>query len=110
MNIRTTANENGHQELRIVEAAGARPLNAGAGQAAGPGDLHSRVDKVVAAASAHAAAVDRKSRFPQEAFDAARAEHLLGFAVPASWAGKASASPMSRTFATGLARHAHRRR
>ncbi|MGA8612005.1 MAG: acyl-CoA dehydrogenase family protein [Xanthobacteraceae bacterium] len=88
MNIRTTANENGHQELRIVEAAGARPLNAGAGQAAGPGDLHSRVDKVVAAASAHAAAVDRESRFPQEAFDAARAEHLLGFAVPRELGGE----------------------
>ena len=88
MNIRTTANENGHQELCIGDAAGARHLNASARQAAGSGDLHSRVDKVVATASAHAAAVDRESRFPQEAFDAARAAQILGFAVPGELGGE----------------------
>ena len=53
MNIRTTANESGHQELRIGEPAGARHLNASARQAAGPGDLRTRVDKVAAVASFH---------------------------------------------------------
>jgi acyl-CoA dehydrogenase len=88
MNIRTIANENGHQELRIGEGAGVLHLNAGVGHAAGPDDLHARIDKVAAVASAHAAAVDRESRFPRETFDAARAERLLGFAVPRELGGE----------------------
>jgi acyl-CoA dehydrogenase len=87
MNIRTTANENS-QGLRLGEASGAPHPNSGLGQVANLGDLHTRVEKVVAAASAHAAAVDRESRFPQEAFEAARVERLLGFAVPRELGGE----------------------
>jgi acyl-CoA dehydrogenase len=87
MNIRTTANENS-QGLRLGEASGTAHPNAGLRQVASLGDLHSRVEKVVAAASAHAAAVDRESRFPQEAFEAARVGRLLGFAVPHELGGE----------------------
>jgi acyl-CoA dehydrogenase len=88
MNIRTTANENGHQELRLGEAASALHLGASVGQAPGPGDLRARVEKVAAVASAHAAMVDRESRFPREAFDAARTERLLGLAVSPELGGE----------------------
>ncbi len=88
MNIRTTANENGHQELRLGQTAVTPYLNANVGQTAGHGDLHTRLEKVAAAASTHASAVDRESRFPREAFDAARAERLLGFAVPHELGGE----------------------
>src|SRR4029077_21007512 len=43
---------------------------------------------VVAIAAAHAAAVDSESRFPKEALAAARAERLLGVAVPREFAGE----------------------
>jgi acyl-CoA dehydrogenase len=88
MNIRTTANENDHQELRLGEAASALHLGASVGQAPGPGDLRARVEKVAAVASAHAAMVDRESRFPREAFDAARTERLLGLAVSPELGGE----------------------
>jgi acyl-CoA dehydrogenase len=42
---------------------------------------------MVQAAAAHADAVDRGSRFPQEAFDAARAQRLLGMQVPTNLGG-----------------------
>ena len=88
MNIRTTANESGHQELRIGEPMSARQLNASIARADGSGDLQTRVNKMAAVASAHAVAIDRESRFPREAFDAARAEHLLGLAVPRELGGE----------------------
>ena len=44
--------------------------------------LASRAEKVAAVAAEHAAAVDRNSRFPAEAMAAARAECLMGIAVP----------------------------
>ncbi len=50
--------------------------------------LRPRVEKVVAIAAAHAADVDRQSRFPQEAIDALRAERLLGIAVPKELGGE----------------------
>jgi acyl-CoA dehydrogenase len=51
-------------------------------------DLRSRIEKVAAVAAAHAAAVDRESRFPQEAIAAARAERLLGIAIPREFGGE----------------------
>jgi acyl-CoA dehydrogenase len=56
--------------------------------AANAADLRSRVEKVAAIAAAHAAAVDRESRFPREAIAAARAERLLGIAVPREFGGE----------------------
>src|ERR1700686_4006776 len=50
--------------------------------AAGSADLMTRAAKVAAVAATHAAAVDAESRFPKEAIGAARAERLLGVAVP----------------------------
>jgi acyl-CoA dehydrogenase len=46
-----------------------------------------RAKQMVQAAAAHADAVDRGSRFPQEAFDAARAQRLLGMQVPTNLGG-----------------------
>jgi acyl-CoA dehydrogenase len=51
-------------------------------------DLWERVDRVTMVAAAHAVPVDRDARFPTEAIDAARAEHLLGVMVPVELGGK----------------------
>jgi acyl-CoA dehydrogenase len=51
-------------------------------------DLAARAEKVAAVAAVHAAAVDSDSRFPVEAIDAARAERLLGAAVPRELGGE----------------------
>jgi hypothetical protein len=51
-------------------------------------DLAARAEKVAAVAAAHAAAVDSDSRVPAEAIDAARAERLLGAAVPRELGGE----------------------
>src|SRR5579863_8730557 len=47
-----------------------------------------RIASVAAAAAADADDVDRKARFPQEAIDAARAQRLLGVAIPQSFGGE----------------------
>jgi acyl-CoA dehydrogenase len=58
--------------------------------------LRPRVEKAAAIAVAHAAGVDRESRFPQEAITAVRAERLLGIAVPKELGGEgASASEVA---------------
>ena len=83
MNIRTATINGIPKELRIRDAArNGQP-------AASPEtvELSARVDKVVAVAAAHAAAVDSESRFPKEAITAARAERLLGVAVPREFGG-----------------------
>jgi acyl-CoA dehydrogenase len=49
--------------------------------------LATRAEKVAAIAAKYAAAVDRESRFPAEAFAAARAERLLSAAVPREFGG-----------------------
>jgi acyl-CoA dehydrogenase len=56
--------------------------------AVGAADLRARVEKVASIAAAHAAAVDHESRFPEEAIAAARAERLLGIAVPKEFGGE----------------------
>jgi acyl-CoA dehydrogenase len=50
--------------------------------------LRARIEKVASVAAAHAAAVDRESRFPEEAIAAARAQRLLGIAVPKEFGGE----------------------
>jgi hypothetical protein len=50
--------------------------------------LASRVEKVVRVAAAHATAVDRESRLPQEAITALRDARLLGVAVPREFGGE----------------------
>ncbi len=52
------------------------------------GSLDSRAKTVAAVAARQAAEVDTQSRFPQEAFEAARAQRLLGILVPASLGGE----------------------
>jgi acyl-CoA dehydrogenase len=51
-------------------------------------DLTPRAEKVAAAAATHAASVDSHSRFPSEAIGAARAERMLGVAVPPDLGGE----------------------
>ena len=75
MNIRTATITGISKEIRIRDAAAERA------------DWRARVDKVVAIAATHAAAVDAESRFPKEALTAARAERLLGIAVPREFGG-----------------------
>ncbi len=55
---------------------------------AGGDNLASRAERVAAVAAEHAAAVDFNSRFPAEAVAAARAERLLGAAVPREFGGE----------------------
>ena len=50
--------------------------------------LSSRVEKVARVAAAHAAAVDRELRLPQEAITALREARLLGVAVPREFGGE----------------------
>ena len=57
-------------------------------RAASTADLIERANKVAVVAAAHAAAVDCDSRFPHEAIAAARAERLLGIAVPRELGGE----------------------
>jgi len=55
----------------------------GAGRIEPPlGDLNARAQRVAAIAAAHAEAVDRDGRFPEEAMAAARAERLMGVLIP----------------------------
>ncbi len=56
-------------------------------QAARSADLLERAEKVAVVAAAHAAAVDADSRFPKETIAAARAERLMGAAVPRELGG-----------------------
>ena len=85
MNIRTATINGMPKELRIRDAGRHSQL----ADAAEPADWRARVDKVVAIAAAHAATVDRESRFPKEALAAARAERLLGIAVSREFGGDA---------------------
>lgn len=87
MNIRTATITGVPKELRIRDAARHSRLVPSAADAAQPTDWRARVDEVVAIAAAHAATVDRDSRFPKEALAAARAERLLGVAVPREFGG-----------------------
>ena len=88
MNIRTATITGVPKELRVRDAArGVQPAGSVAA-ATDAADLRARVDKVAAVAAAHAATVDVESRFPSEALAAARAERLLGLAVPRELGGE----------------------
>ena len=88
MNIRTATITGLPKELRIRDAGRSSQVVASNADVAAPAELRARIDKVVAVAAAHAAAVDRESRFPKEAIAAARAERLLGVAVPREFGGE----------------------
>jgi acyl-CoA dehydrogenase len=51
-------------------------------------DIKRRAQAAAAVAAAHAAATDREARFPSEAFQAIRAQRLLGILVPAELGGE----------------------
>ena len=87
MNIRTATITGIPKELRVRDAGRNGQLASNTVDAAELTDRRTRVEKVVAIAAAHAAAVDRESRFPKEAIAAARAERLLGVAVPRELGG-----------------------
>jgi acyl-CoA dehydrogenase len=76
--------------LQAAATHGAARLRVGDGvaHAADAESLVSRAEKVAAVAAAHAAGVDRDSRFPSEAIGAARAERLLGVAIPRELGGE----------------------
>ena len=60
-----------------------------AGSPSGPEEsLAARAERVAAVAAKHAAAVDHDSRVPAEAIAAARAERLLGAAIPTEFGGE----------------------
>jgi len=87
MNIRTATMPGIPKDARIRDAARSSVLAPSAAQTDPTADLRARIDKVVAIAAAHAAAVDSESRFPKEAVAAARAERLFGIAVPREFGG-----------------------
>jgi acyl-CoA dehydrogenase len=89
MNVRTATVLEVDQDVKTARAA-ARGIIAAAGnrRVADAADLMARAKKVAAVAADHAAAVDRDSRFPDEAMAAARAERLLGIAVPRELGGE----------------------
>ena len=88
MNIRTATITGIPKKLRIGDAGRNSQLAPSVADAAEIADWRVRVDKVVAIAAAHAAAVDSESRFPKEAIAAARTERLLGVAVPREFGGE----------------------
>jgi acyl-CoA dehydrogenase len=88
MNIRPATIKGVPKEFHVAEPAHGIGLAARVAQAVDTADLRARVERVAAVAAAHAAAVDSESRFPREAIDAARAERLLGIAVPCELGGE----------------------
>ena len=89
MNVRTATVLEVDQDVKAARNA-ARGILAAASslRVAGAADAMARANKVAAVAAEHAAAVDRDSRFPDEAIAAARAERLLGVAVPRELGGE----------------------
>jgi acyl-CoA dehydrogenase len=74
--------------IRRAASCGASSFPENASRAAGLERLAIRAEKVAAVAAKHAATVDRDSCFPAEAIAAARAERLLGAAVPREFGGE----------------------
>jgi acyl-CoA dehydrogenase len=89
MNVRTASVLEVEKDVKAARDA-VRGIMAAASnlRAANAADLPARAEKVAAIAAAHAPAVDRDSRFPEEAITAARAERLLGVAVPRELGGE----------------------
>jgi acyl-CoA dehydrogenase len=59
--------------------------------------------RIAKLAAEHAADVDARSRFPQEAFDALKQEHLLGIMVPAAQGGEEASLATIAEICTTLA-------
>jgi acyl-CoA dehydrogenase len=70
-----------------MEAQQIAEARTGAGPA-GLGDLTTRAKAVAAIAANHAGAVDSAARFPAEAFQAVKAQRLLGIQVPKALGGE----------------------
>jgi acyl-CoA dehydrogenase len=70
-----------------MEAQQIAEARTGAGPAAA-GDLTTRAKAVAAVAANHASAVDSAARFPAEAFQAVKAQRLLGIQVPKALGGE----------------------
>jgi acyl-CoA dehydrogenase len=70
-----------------MEAQQIAAARTGAGPAA-PSDLTTRAKAVAAIAANHASAVDSAARFPAEAFQAVKAQRLLGIQVPKALGGE----------------------
>ncbi|MGC1328305.1 MAG: acyl-CoA dehydrogenase family protein [Xanthobacteraceae bacterium] len=89
MNVRTATVLEVDQDVQTARTA-ARGILAAASnlRADAAGELPARAKRVAAIAAEHAAAVDRDSRFPEEAMAAIRAERLLGIAVPRELGGE----------------------
>lgn len=89
MNPRIAAALEIDQDMQAARTA-ARGILATANslRTAGAAALGERAKKVAVVAAEHAGAVDDDSRFPQEAITAARAERLLGIAVPHDLGGE----------------------
>ncbi len=93
MNVRTATVLEVDQDVKAARSAARGILGAASNlRAADAGDLPTRAKKVAAIAAEHAAAVDRDSRFPDEAMAAARAERLLGIAVPRELGGEGAST------------------
>jgi len=89
MNIGTVPLHDVNEDRHVARSAMRGSLiAAGNLHAAGSADLTSRAEKVAAVAATHAASVDADSRFPSEAIGVARAERLLGLAVPPELGGE----------------------
>jgi acyl-CoA dehydrogenase len=89
MNVRTATVLEVDQDVKTARSA-ARGILAAASnlRVADAADVLKRANKVAAVAAEHAAAVDRDSRFPDEAIAAARAERLFGIAVSHEYGGE----------------------
>jgi acyl-CoA dehydrogenase len=89
MNARTATVLEVDKDVHVARKAARGILIAASNlHTAGTADLTARVEKVVAVAATYAVAVDNESRFPEEAIAAARAERLLGVAVPRELGGE----------------------
>jgi len=86
MNVRSTT----VKDLSIQEVRTARVerLATSADAAIAIADIKARTKVVAETAAAHASAVDRDARFPQEAIAAARSQRLLGIMVPHDLGGE----------------------
>ena len=77
--------------MTMIDVRGGQSFARAAGKLAvvtdTPIDYAARAERVAAIAATHAAEVDRDSRFPAEAIDAAREDALLSMAVPGELGG-----------------------
>lgn len=77
------------QPAETEATGGQRPVLVDlAGRAVAEKAMVAKARKIAKIAAEHAADVDAKARFPQEAFDALRRERLLGIMVPAAQGGE----------------------